>query len=98
MFRRSEFRICDSSIFRRDGIIASGASSPLPVGDSSPDQTTTLAAINRLVRHPTVLEINVEGYRRCEAVEVLQTVLLWAKSKPPMCSDPQSSLIVAQIE
>jgi DNA replication protein DnaC len=33
-----------------------------------PDQALTLAAIDRLVHHATILETNVESYRRREAV------------------------------
>lgn len=33
-----------------------------------PDQAMTLAAIDRLVHHATILEMNVESYRRREAV------------------------------
>jgi DNA replication protein DnaC len=34
-----------------------------------PDQAMTLAAIDRLVRHATIVEMNVESYRRREALE-----------------------------
>src|SRR5664279_5184435 len=34
-----------------------------------PDQAMTLAAIDRLVHHSTILEMNVESYRRREAVD-----------------------------
>ena len=34
-----------------------------------PDQAMTLAAIDRLVHHATILEINVESYRRRAAIE-----------------------------
>jgi hypothetical protein len=33
-----------------------------------PDQAMTLAAIDRLVRHATILEMNVESYRRRAAL------------------------------
>ena len=33
------------------------------------DQAMTLAAIDRLVHHATILEMNVESYRRREALE-----------------------------
>ena len=33
-----------------------------------PDQAMTLAAIDRLVHHATILEMNVESYRRREAL------------------------------
>ena len=34
-----------------------------------PDQAMTLAAIDRLVHHATILEMNVESYRRREALD-----------------------------
>jgi DNA replication protein DnaC len=34
-----------------------------------PDQAMTLAAIDRLVHHATILEMNVESYRRKAALE-----------------------------
>ena len=34
-----------------------------------PDQAMTLAAIDRIVHHATILEMNVESYRRREAIE-----------------------------
>ena len=43
-----------------------------PFGDWGkifPDQAMTLAAIDRLVHHSTILEMNVESYRRREAIE-----------------------------
>ena len=33
------------------------------------DQAMTLAAIDRLVHHATILEMNVESYRRREALD-----------------------------
>jgi IstB-like ATP binding protein len=33
------------------------------------DQAMTLAAIDRLVHHATILEMNVESYRRREAID-----------------------------
>jgi DNA replication protein DnaC len=38
-------------------------------GKIFPDQAMTLAAIDRLVHHATILEMNVESYRRREALE-----------------------------
>ena len=38
-------------------------------GKIFPDQAMTLAAIDRLVHHATILEMNVESYRRKEAVD-----------------------------
>jgi DNA replication protein DnaC len=34
-----------------------------------PDQAMTLAAVDRLIHHATILEMNVESYRRREAIE-----------------------------
>jgi len=34
-----------------------------------PDQAMTLAAVDRLIHHATILEMNVESYRRREALE-----------------------------
>ncbi len=39
-----------------------------------PDQAMTLAAVDRLVHHSTILEMNVESYRRRAAIERKQTV------------------------
>ncbi len=33
------------------------------------DQAMTLAAVDRIVHHATILEMNVDSYRRKEAVE-----------------------------
>src|SRR5207253_7245798 len=38
-------------------------------GEIFPDQAMTLAAIDRLVHHATILEMNVESYRRRAALE-----------------------------
>jgi DNA replication protein DnaC len=38
-------------------------------GKIFPDQAMTLAAIDRLVHHATILETNVQSYRRKTAVE-----------------------------
>ena len=38
-------------------------------GKIFPDQAMTLAAIDRLVHHSTVLEMNVDSYRRREAID-----------------------------
>ena len=34
-----------------------------------PDETTAVAAVDRLVHHTTILEMNVESYRRREALD-----------------------------
>ena len=33
------------------------------------DQAMTLAAVDRLIHHATIFEMNVESYRRREAIE-----------------------------
>lgn len=38
-------------------------------GKIFPDQAMTLAAIDRLVHHATILEMNVDSYRRKEAID-----------------------------
>jgi DNA replication protein DnaC len=38
-------------------------------GKVFPDQTMTLAAIDRLVHHATIFEMNVESYRRRTALD-----------------------------
>jgi DNA replication protein DnaC len=38
-------------------------------GKIFPDQAMTLAAVDRLVHHATIFEMNVESYRRREAIE-----------------------------
>jgi len=47
-------------------------------GKIFPDQAMTLAAIDRLVHHSTILEMNVESYRRREALERKR-----GRGKPP---------------
>jgi DNA replication protein DnaC len=47
-------------------------------GKIFPDQAMTLAAIDRLVHHSTILEMNVESYRRREAIDRKR-----ARGKPP---------------
>ena len=39
------------------------------MGKVFPDQAMTLAAIDRLVHHATILEMNVESYRRRAALD-----------------------------
>ena len=36
---------------------------------SFPDETTAVAAVDCLVHHATILEMNVESYRRREALD-----------------------------
>ena len=47
-------------------------------GKIFPDQAMTLAAIDRLVHHSTILEMNVESYRRREALDRKR-----ARGRPP---------------
>jgi hypothetical protein len=39
------------------------------IGKIFPDQAMTLAAIDRLVHHSMILEMNVESYRRRDALD-----------------------------
>jgi DNA replication protein DnaC len=48
-------------------------------GKIFPDQAMTLAAIDRLVHHSTILEMNVESYRRRSALEQKR-----GRGKPPL--------------
>ena len=50
-----------------------------------PDQAMTLAAIDRLVHHATILEMNVESYRRKAALERKR-----GKGKTPAYATPNS--------
>lgn len=47
-------------------------------GKIFPDQAMTLAAVDRLVHHATILEMNVESYRRKAAIERKR-----GRGKPP---------------
>ena len=47
-------------------------------GKIFPDQAITLAAIDRLVHHSTIFEMNVESYRRREAIDRKR-----GRGKPP---------------
>ncbi len=47
-------------------------------GKIFPDPAMTLAAIDRLVHHSTILEMNVESYRRKHAIDKARAV-----SRPP---------------
>jgi DNA replication protein DnaC len=49
-----------------------GVARPEPFGEwgkNFTDKTMTLAAIDRLVHHATILEMNVESYRRKAALK-----------------------------
>ena len=39
------------------------------VGSPFPNETTAVAAVDRLVHHATILEMNVESYRRRAALD-----------------------------
>lgn len=62
-----------------------------------PDQAMTLAAVDRLVHHATILEMNVESYRRREAIENLEGWLyreltgLAQSAIPLLCQCPMVS-------
>ena len=58
-----------------------------PFGEWSrifPDQAMTLAAIDRLVHHATILEINVESYRRRAALAAKR-----GRGRPPVHTTPR---------
>lgn len=54
-------------------------------GKIFPDPAMTLAAIDRLVHHATILEMNVESYRRREAIERKR-----GPGRPPAYATPTS--------
>jgi len=52
------------------GSLAVAANQPFSAWDQVfPDQAMTVAAIDRLVHHATILEMNVESYRRRSAAQ-----------------------------
>jgi len=51
-----------------------------------PDQAMTLAAVDRLVHHATILEMNVESYRRREALERKRS-----PGRPAVCATIKTS-------
>jgi DNA replication protein DnaC len=55
-------------------------------GKIFPDQAMTLAAIDRLVHHSTVLEMNVDSYRRREAIDKSRSA-----GRPPIKATIKSS-------
>ena len=62
------FELIGSRYERRSMLIT--ANQPFGAwGKVFPDETMTLAAIDRLVHHATILEMNVESYRRRAALE-----------------------------
>ena len=65
-----------------------------PFGDWAkvfPDQATTLAAVDRLVHHATIFEMNVDSYRRRTALERKR----WRGRPPSRATINQQVLIVA---
>ena len=60
-----------------------------PFGDWNkvfPDPAMTLAAVERLVHHSTILELNVESYRRRTALERKQQ----GKGRPATMATPKN--------
>ena len=55
------------------------------------DQAMTLAAIDRIVHHATILEMNVDSYRRKEAVEQSP----WSRTSADTRNDQGFIIIVA---
>lgn len=55
-------------------------------GKIFPDQAMTLAAIDRLVHHATILEMNVESYRRRAALDRKR-----GRGRPPAHATPKSA-------
>ena len=49
-----------------------------------PDQAMTLAAVDRLIHHATILEMNVESYRRKEALDRKRS-----RGRPPAHATPK---------
>ena len=55
-------------------------------GKIFPDHAMTLAAVDRLVHHATILEMNVESYRRREALERKRS-----PGRPAVCATVKTS-------
>jgi DNA replication protein DnaC len=55
-------------------------------GKVFPDPAMTLAAVDRLVHHATILEMNVESYRRREAIKKKR-----GPGRPPLYAQPPTS-------
>ena len=53
------------------------------MGKSFSDQAMTLAAVDRIVHHATILEMNVDSYRRKEAVD---------KAREPECPPTRATV------
>ena len=56
--------VAPSAFESRRGSVSAGSALP-----SLPDETTAVAAVDRLVHHGTILEMNVESYRHRAALE-----------------------------
>lgn len=62
-----------------------------PFGDWGrifPDQAMTLAAIDRLVHHATIIEMNVESYRRKTALARKRTTTRQAAARATLSDTP----------
>ena len=55
-------------------------------GKVFPDPAMTLAAVDRLVHHATILEMNVESYRRREAIKKKR-----GPGRPPLYATPANT-------
>ena len=58
-------------------------------GKIFPDQAMTLAAVDRLVHHATILEMNVDSYRRKEALDKAR-----GAGRPPTRATVKGSLLI----
>jgi DNA replication protein DnaC len=58
-----------SARYERRSLLITANSALRRRGRIFPDQAVTLAAIDRLVHHATIFEMNVDSYRRKAAVE-----------------------------
>jgi DNA replication protein DnaC len=82
------FELIGSRYERRSMLIT--ANQPFGAwGKVFPDETMTLAAIDRLVHHATILEMNVESYRRRAALERKR-----APGRPPTQGDNQAEGVI----
>jgi len=84
------FELIGSRYERRSMLIT--ANQPFGAwGKVFPDQAMTLAAIDRLVHHATILEMNVESYRRRAALDRKR-----GSGRPPTTRQSRTQLIDAQ--
>lgn len=55
---------------RRNGLVLTTANQPFGAWDAIfPDKTMTVAAIDRIVHHAAIFEMNVESFRRRSAMD-----------------------------